>query len=202
MDKRFEDLLVAYTQAEPTTEARRGIEEKLWREFGRTKAVFVMDMSGFSLLTQKYGIVHYLSMVKRMQLATAPIIERHHGEVVKFEADNCFAAFDAVDDALRAAVELNRTFAAMNLATEDSFDIRVSIGIDHGDVLMIGGPDYFGDTVNRASKLGEDIAGPGEIYVTRSAFDAMPPDAGFIGTPMRLSISGIELDAVAVDPRA
>lgn len=201
MDKRFEDLLVAYTEAEPTTEARRAVEQRLWQEFGQTKAVFVMDMSGFSLLTQKYGIVHYLSMVKRMQLATRPIIERHHGEVVKFEADNCFAAFDAVVDALRAAVELNRTFDAMNQATEDSFDIRVSIGIDHGDVLMIGGPDYFGDTVNRASKLGEDIAGPGEMYVTRSAFDAIPPDAGFVGTPMRLSISGIELDAVVVDPR-
>jgi len=48
----------------------------------------------------------------------------------------------------------------MNEYTDDPFDIRISIGIDFGDVLLIGGPDYFGDSVNRACKLGEDVAVP------------------------------------------
>ena len=50
-------------------------------------------MSGFSLLTRRYGIVHYLSMVRRMQEVTRPIVHDHSGSVVKFEADNGFAVF-------------------------------------------------------------------------------------------------------------
>ena len=31
------------------------------------------------LLTRKYGIVHYLSMVRRMQLTTEPIVKSYGG---------------------------------------------------------------------------------------------------------------------------
>jgi adenylate cyclase len=195
MDKRFEDLLLEYARAS-SDEQHKTIEATLWREFGAEKAILVMDMSGFSLLTQKYGIVHYLSMVKRMQITTQPIVEQYGGSVVKFEADNCFAMFDDVLTAAQAAIALDQAFAAMNLHTDEPFDIRVSIGIDFGKVLLIGGPDYFGNTVNRASKLGEDVAGPGEIYITETAFEKIPDSAGLHGKRINLTISGIKLNAV------
>jgi len=194
MDPRFEDLLIQYVQSDP--EQRKRIEAMLWQEFGATKAVFVMDLSGFSLLTQKYGIVHYLAMVKRMQLATTPIVKKHGGEVVKFEADNCFAMFPDVLPAVQAGIELNHTFDRLNRHTEPPFDLKVSIGIDYGAVLLIGGPDYFGDTVNSASKIGEDIARPGEIYITQRAFDRLPAALGFDGEKLEISISGIHLNVV------
>lgn len=194
MDKRFEDLLLQYVQSAP--EQRKRIEAALWQEFGTVKAVFVMDLSGFSLLTQKYGIVHYLSMVKRMQLATLPVVEKHGGEVVKFEADNCFAMFPDVLPAVQAGLELNQTFDHLNRHTEPPFDIKVSIGIDYGPVLLIGGPDYFGDTVNCASKIGEDVARPGEIYITERAFARLPAHMGFRGEKLEISIAGIHLNVV------
>lgn len=197
MDKRFQQLLLKY--AETTTESgREKLKRQLWLRFGVHKAVLIMDMSGFSRLTLKYGIVHYLSMVRRMQLASEPVINQHAGRVIKFEADNCFAAFDAPADAVRAAIALNDVFSSMNISTEDQFDIRVSIGIDDGDVLMIGGPDYFGDPVNFASKLGEDVAAPGEILISEHAFQQIPPEAGITGIPMEISISGIELNAFSI----
>jgi class 3 adenylate cyclase len=158
-----------------------------------------MDMSGFSRLTQKFGIVHYLSMVKRMQITTLPIIEQLGGQVIKYEADNCFAAFKEVLPAARAAVRINTAFNAMNLFTESAFDIRVSIGIDYGDVLMIGGPDYFGDAVNCASKLGEDVAGPGEILVTEHAFRHIPAEAGYTGKLITPSLSGVRIKAYSLE---
>jgi adenylate cyclase len=200
MDQHFEELLLQYAHAE-NPEQRKGIRDTLWDEFGHRKAVFVMDMSGFSLLTQKFGIVHYLSMVKRMQITTAPIIERHGGEVVKFEADNCFAMFADVASAVEAAVALNTAFAAINQFTDDEFDIRVSVGIDYGEVLLIGGPDYFGDTVNRASKIGEDVAGPGEILLTEAALAEFPPDRQPPGEKLELSLSGIRLDVLKLEFR-
>jgi class 3 adenylate cyclase len=198
MDKRFEELLLLYGQ-ENEADKREKIETTLWQEFGKVKAVFVMDMSGFSLLSHRHGIVQYLSIVKRMQLTTQPIIEKYRGQVVKFEADNCFAMFDDPLSAVRAAIALNTAFFAMNVLTADEFDIRVSIGIDYGDVLLIGGPDYFGNTVNRACKIGEDIGGPGEILVTATAFKQIPETAGIQGRKVEIAIAGVPVEVYSIE---
>jgi len=92
----------------------------------------------------------------------------------------------------------NKAFTEENAHTQEEFDIRVGIGIDHGDALLIGGPDYFGAAVNRASKLGEDIAGPGEILMTETAFELLPKDAGIPHEPLELEISGIKLNAISI----
>lgn len=194
MDPRFEELLIKFAKAEDK-KLQDEIEKTLWSEFGTTGAVLVMDMSGFSRLTQKYGIVHYLSMVKRMQLTSQPIIEQLGGQVVKFEADNCFAMFTDVLSAVRAAIRMDTAFEAINRFTEDEFDIRVSVGIDYGGILLIGGPDYFGETVNAASKLGEDVAGPGEILLTERAFQQLPVAAGYTGKAITPLLSGIRIKA-------
>jgi adenylate cyclase len=197
MDKRFEELLLLYAQ-ENEKDTRKKIEAVMRQEFGKVKAVLVMDMSGFSLLSYRHGIVHYLSMVLRMQMTTKPIIEQHHGQVVKFEADNCFAMFDEPLPAVRAAVALNTAFLAINNLTDNEFDIRVSIGIDYGNVLLIGGPDYFGNTVNRASKIGEDIGGPGEILVTAAAFHQIPKTAGLQGRKQEIIIAGMPVEVYSI----
>lgn len=197
MDKRFEEALLKYV-VEKDADARRSIEAKLWKDFGVVKTVFVLDLSGFSLLTHKYGIVHYLSMVRRMQLIAQPIIEKAGGVVVKFEADNCFAIFDDPQSAVQIAIALNRAFDEINVYTAEQFDIRVAIGIDHGDVLLIGGPDYFGETVNTASKLGEDQARPGEILITERALAKIPSEAGFQIERVTLEISGVTIPAASI----
>jgi class 3 adenylate cyclase len=197
MDKRFEEFLLKYA-LEKDTAARLSIEAQLWKEFGALKTVFVMDLSGFSLLTQKYGIVHFLSMVRRMQLIAQPLIEKAGGKVVKFEADNCFAMFDDPLSAVQTAIALNRAFDEINVYTAEQFDIRVAIGIDHGDVLLIGGPDYFGETVNTASKLGEDEARPGEVLITERALKQIPSSADFQTKPLQLEVSGILIPAASI----
>jgi len=197
MDKRFEEMLLDYAM-EKDASKRRDIETQLWKEFGAVKAVLILDLSGFSLLTQKYGIVHYLSMVRRMQLIAQPIIERAGGEVVKFEADNCFAMFDSPQVAVETAIALNQAFDEINIYTAEQFDIRVAIGIDYGDVLLIGGPDYFGATVNTASKLGEDQARPGEILITEKALAQIPSSTGFKSESLQLEIAGITIAAASI----
>lgn len=197
IDERFEELLIAYSrQSEPGPQQR--IETEIWQRFGAELSVLVLDMSGFSMLAQRHGIVHYLSMIRRMQLIALPIVESHQGRVVKFEADNCFALFPDAAQAVRAAIALNLAFTASNLLTEDEHDIRVACGIDHGRVLLLGDDELFGHAVNRASKLGEDVAEPGEILITAEAMDRIPPAAGFTGRAMELAISGIALAAFAI----
>ena len=196
MAERFNELLLQHSR-EPDMVSRLGIEQQLWREFGAERAVLVLDMSGFSELCERHGIVHYLSMVRRMQATAEPIIGKYDGALVKFEADNCYATFPTVDGALRAALELNSAFHTANEATPDELDIRVSCGIDYGQILVLHGRDFYGHAVNRACKLGEDVAVAGEILITAEAASKLAsPHNG--ATRVQLGLSGIRIDAWSV----
>jgi adenylate cyclase len=173
-------------------------EQNLWQKYGKDKAVLCLDMSGFTFLTQKHGLTHFLGMIRRMQLATSPIIERFKGGVVKFEADNLFAVFDNVEEAIQAAISINIALQAMNTLTEDTKDLAVSIGISYGNILLIEGKDAFGDAINLASKLGEDIAEKGEILVTKEACNKLVSPSPFNFTKEKYSVSGIQLEVCKV----
>lgn len=196
--KKFRDMLLNFSQSEAVDERHR-IEESLWEEFGREYAVFVLDMSGFSLLTRKYGIVHYLSMVRRMQMTTEPIVKSYGGFMIKYEADNCFAVFPDPLSAVNAAIAMQHAFRAENLLTSDDLDIHISCGIDYGKILIVGHEDCFGDPVNRASKMGEDLAVAGEILVTQEAMQMIPIEAGIKAREMNVSISGITIPAFRIE---
>jgi class 3 adenylate cyclase len=196
--KKFQDLLINFSQNEEIEE-RHKIEAALWNEFGAEVAVFVLDMSGFSLLTRKYGIVHYLSMVRRMQLTTEPIVRSFGGSMIKYEADNCFAVFPDPLSAVHAAIAMQHAFRAENLLTSDDLDIHISCGIDYGKILVVGHKDCFGDPVNRASKIGEDVANPGEILITGEAMQLIPAEAGIKARQLSVSISGIVIPAYAIE---
>ena len=86
LSRKFQDQLLQYSQTE-NLEQRQQIEKTIWSEYGAEYAVFVLDMSGFSLLTRKYGIVHYLSMIRRMQLTTEPIIKSYRGSMARDRSD-------------------------------------------------------------------------------------------------------------------
>lgn len=107
--------------------------------------------------------------------------------------------FDTVLPAVEAAIRLNTAFDAINRFTEDAFDIRIAIGIDYGGVLLTGGPDYFGEVVNSACKLGEDVAEPGEILVTERAFRQIPPEAGCAGKFITPLLSGARINAYILE---
>lgn len=198
--KKFHELLLNFSQNKEIEERHR-IEVALWHEFGAEVAVFVLDMSGFSLLTRKYGIVHYLSMVRRMQLTTEPIVKAFGGSMIKYEADNCFAVFPDPLSAVHAALAMQRAFRAENLLTSDDLDIHISCGIDYGKILVVGHRDCFGDPVNRASKMGEDVANAGEILITGEAMQMIPPEAGIRARQLSVSISGIVIPAYAIECR-
>lgn len=196
-DQRFHQLMLRYAQ-EIDPQRRAELEQTLWQEYGKTCSVCVIDMSGFTRITQRYGVVHYLSMITRMQLTAAPVIQNHGGTVVKFEADNCFATFIEPVDAIRACISLNIAFNAANLLTEDDQDVRIACGIDHGDILMPHPADFFGNSVNRASKLGEDLAEAGDILVTATAMERVPECSGIIAAPASFNVSGLKIEAFSV----
>ena len=143
--------------------------------FEQKVAVLILDMCGFSRLTVKYGIIHYLAMIVQMEEAARPAVIANGGRIIKQEADNLFVAFPTPAQALEAASDILNAFEALNTVLPDERDIYGCIGIGYGDTLLIGDEDLYGCEVNLASKLGEDLAISSEILMTAAAYEALPP---------------------------
>jgi adenylate cyclase len=197
MNEAFQNHLLEFSQEE-SLERRDDIEKTIWEEFGQERSILVVDMAGFTKISQRHGIIYYLSMVRRMQITSRPIIENYSGKVVRYEADNCFATFKAPLDAVRAAISMNMAFDAANILTPDDLDIEISCGIDHGEVLIIDDRDFYGNAVNRASKLGEDQANSGEILITESAMKLVPAEANIKHQDIKIEMSGITINASSI----
>jgi class 3 adenylate cyclase len=170
------------------------IDARIKEVFGETLAVFVMDMSGFSRQTIRHGIIHFLAQIHRMHSIAAPVVEAHGGEVIKFEADNVFAVFPDVEQAVDAAVELDRALELADTMLPDEYDMHGEFGIGYGEILVVENEDIYGSEVNLASKLGEDLAQRGEILLTESAFARVNPSRREYER-LVMSISGLELVA-------
>ncbi|MCC7357371.1 adenylate/guanylate cyclase domain-containing protein [Candidatus Uhrbacteria bacterium] len=173
-------------------EKTKQIDVAIRKQFERTTAIFILDMSGFSKLVQKFGIIHYLAMILRMRRVVNPAIKAFRGMVIKFEADNCFAVFQNTDDALHASLQIQHDLEVANLATPDESDVHVSIGIGYGPTLLAC-DDMYGNELNLASKLGEDVAERGEILITSAAKKSLKKKFSFESFP--LTISGVTMKA-------
>ncbi len=169
------------------------IDAEIWRRFGRTRAVLVLDMCGFSRLTMRYGITHFLAMIRRLQTIVRPVIAQGGGHVVKTEADNVFATFDDVPEALATARAIQRSLDVANTFLPEDWDLHAAIGIGYGPLLLIGDADLFGSEMNVASKLGEDVAARGEILLSSGARERVAVEVGATEIPVQLS--GLTLKA-------
>lgn len=169
-------LLAQRRQPGTTADARAAIDASIFTRFGRTRAVMFTDLVGFSRVVEAFGIVHFLQLIQESETLFLPLIAAHGGQALKHEGDSLLALFDDPAQALacaRAMVQATRAANRPARAPEDR--IEVCIGLGFGTVLCIDDSDVWGAEVNAASKLGEDTAKGGEIWVTDSFHAAVAP---------------------------
>ena len=87
---------------------------------------------------------------------------------------------------------------AANEALPKREEVGISVGIGFGDLLLVGADDAWGDEMNLASKLGEDLAECGETLLTRSAHDRLTGADGVRLEERTYSVSGIAVLAFLV----
>lgn len=171
------------------------IEESVWAQYGREVAVLVLDSAGFSRVSQSHGIIHYLTRLVLMRNIVLPIVRQYGHCHVKFEADNAFAAFERVDDAVLAARDIHSAMREQGVMLTETEPFEVCIGIGFGRMLHARTHEgFFGEEMNFASKLGEDTAVGGETLLTTSAWRAASRDLVADFEPRRVSVSGVTLD--------
>ncbi|HEY5608781.1 MAG TPA: adenylate/guanylate cyclase domain-containing protein, partial [Alphaproteobacteria bacterium] len=132
-------------------------------------AILAADVAGYSRLmaADEEGT---LARLKAHQTDHVfPKIAEHRGRIVKTTGDGLLAEFASALDAVRCAVEVQRTMTLRNAAVPEERRIVFRIGINVGDVILDGG-DIYGDGVNVAARI-EGIAEPGGVYLTGSVHE-------------------------------
>jgi hypothetical protein len=140
-------------------EATRGhFEDVVWEEGDRTSfriGVGFADLSGFTRLSQQVPLAELSRILTAFEEAASETVQNHGGRVVKFLGD----AVMWVSTSPQALVEIAQAHATHPLAAMAQIPVRA--GIAFGPVLAQDG-DYFGSTVNLASRL-VALAEPGQV---------------------------------------
>jgi len=95
------------------------------------------------------------------------VMNQNRGTLVKTIGDSAMGAFAAVDEAFKAALEIQKTFG-----TKQTSALQIRISIDVGSVIAEkrnGDIEYLGSTVNFASQL-QGFVGAHEIAVSEEIY--------------------------------
>lgn len=168
------------------------IDRQIWALFGERWAIMFTDLSGFSRKAEKFGITHFLQVIYRQRELLYPVIRDHGGILVKAEADSLLLLFPDTPTALRCGVAMQRATLRANDRLVDEEKVHLCLGIGVGEVLRISDHDVWGQEVNAASKLGEDIARSGEILVTSAAHAEIRGIADYSLEPISAEAAGSE----------
>jgi adenylate cyclase len=143
------------------------LREPRYRVQRRLAAILAADIAGYGRLmsTDEVGTLARLKAARR-ELVN-PKIEEHSGRVVKTTGDGMLVEFASAVDAIRCAVEVQRSMTHRNAEMPPERRITARMGVNVGDIMIDGG-DIFGDGVNLAARL-ERMAEPGGICVSSRA---------------------------------
>ena len=132
------------------------------RSAERQPAICFLDLTGYTRLTEEHGDRAAADVAGSLARLVQRSAQSHGGRPVKWLGDGVMFHFRAPGPAVVAALEMVEGSSSAGLPP-------AHVGIHAGPVLFQEG-DYFGRTVNAASRIA-DYARPGEVLVTREVAD-------------------------------
>ena len=138
-------------------------------ETRKLAAILAADVVGYSRLVgaDEDGTVARIRAL-RSELID-PAIASNRGRIVKTTGDGILIEFASVVDAVRCAIEVQKSMAQRNAKLGEDRRIDFRVGIHLGDVIVQADGDLMGDGVNIAARL-ERIAKPGAICLSEQAY--------------------------------
>ncbi len=166
------ERLFARLRKRTTANADR-LDAELERLCVREATVMMCDSSGFTRRTHDYGILHFLAAMISVYDRVAPIVRKHKGTTISMGADNLLATFEDPAHGVDAAIAIQRLLAKFNAGKADRDQFQLCIGFHTGKIMALK-DGVFGDKVNIAAKIGEDVAAAEEILVTGEVEKRLP----------------------------
>ena len=126
-------------------------------------AILYADVAGYSRLTGEDEDTTHRILTEYLDFISTTV-DSHRGKVMHYAGDAALAKFDAVVDAMSAAVAIQNELNTRNQGLPDERKVHFRIGVNSGDVIEDRG-DIYGDGVNVAARL-ESLAEPGGICIS------------------------------------
>jgi class 3 adenylate cyclase len=141
-------------------------------------ALLFSDLTGSTALYSLVGDAAAFRLVDDHFDVMRAIVTAHDGVLVKTMGDAVMAAFVDEVACARAAVDALARFDAFRNAQTHGEHIGIKLGLFAGACYVVtanGALDYFGQTVNVASRV-QHLAGSGEIVLPATTLAALGPD--------------------------
>ena len=138
-------------------------------------AVLFSDLTGSTALYSKVGDAAAFRFVDDHFDVLRAAVEAHGGVVVKTMGDAVLATFTDTSACASAAIDALQRFEAFRAAHPHGSHVGLKLGMFTGPCYVVtanGALDYFGQTVNVASRV-QHLAGSGEIVMLRASLDAL-----------------------------
>ena len=137
----------------------------------RDIALLFTDIRGSTALYQRIGDLNAFQLVQQHFDLLRETTVRHGGAIVKTIGDAVMAAYPDAALAVGAALDM---LGAIERFNEDQPErpVLLKIGIHHGAAIAVtlnDELDYFGQTVNIASRV-QEMAGAAEIWITEAVW--------------------------------
>jgi class 3 adenylate cyclase len=133
------------------------------------------DLSGFTRLSLKYDILHFLTLI----LQSRKIFKDHittcgeSGKILNFEGDNITCQFDKSDEAMQFVVKVKQDIEKYNESKERDDQIRIQFGIAKGMILTSNDGDIIGQPWEESFVLAEEATKHGDILVTNKVMEEL-----------------------------
>ena len=137
--------------------------------------VVFADLTGSTGVFEALGDARATQAVTRVTDWLGKVCVAKGGHVVKNLGDGVLMVFANNLGAVEAVIEMQRLHTERIKTWPENLRMRLQIGMARGDVIEQAG-DYFGDTVNVASRL-SDLSGPDQILGADTVIDSLPGDS-------------------------
>jgi class 3 adenylate cyclase len=140
-------------------------------------AVLFSDLTGSTALYSQVGDAAAFRLVDDHFDVLRAVVAIHEGAVVKTMGDAVMAAFVDARACTRAAIDALEKFEAFRAQHKHGSLVGLKVGLYAGACYVVtanGALDYFGQTVNVASRV-QHLAASGEIVLPVEIFEALEP---------------------------
>src|ERR1700676_2189468 len=212
-NQALDDLL---KRRKPILTARRLLTNQAFRDIYRTETLAIgqrlkilsltflfSDLKDSTELYERVGDLVAFDLVDEHFRLLQEIIVSERGAVGKTSGDAVMAAFETPDRPIAAAIRMREAMSDLG-AERQHQSLRLKMGIHEGSCLTVtlnGQQDYFGQTVNIASRV-QGLAASRSIVVTEAVVEnaharALLATNGLKPTLRHVALSGIA-DKVSV----
>jgi class 3 adenylate cyclase len=212
-NQALDDLL---RRRKPILTAKRLLTNQTFRDLYRTETLAIgqrlkilsltflfSDLKDSTALYERVGDLTAFDLVNEHFRLLQEIIASERGAIVKTIGDAVMATFETPDRAIAAAIRMREAMSDLG-AERQHQSLRLKMGIHEGSCLAVtlnGQQDYFGQTVNIASRV-QGLASSRSIMVTEPVVEnaharALLETNGLNPTLRRVALTGIA-DKVSV----